>query len=276
MLIRKEVIDRFDVYPDFFRVLEKDEVALKWVFDEAHYAYLEAPFPSLWKEQLFTYLSLFTENKYCVLRHAAFLSGHGYPAGDRDSATMKPAEVREFLLMPLPGFDQYSAHLAYLETVTGVNAWPENDKSFDDAMFFGAVSVFLKDGPYSEYKIKFRKIFGEALYSRLMSLLAFIQSAHFWTEINAEELVIEPDAEELLRQFPELEDTLRERYEAFLRRDRSHGGAVYGSNTQVLLQTLATIEEQPSLEGGEEFDLGYDMALRRVKNIIAAARKLLT
>ena len=276
MLIRKAVKDRLGVYPDFFRVLEKDEVALRWVFDEAHYAYLEAPFPSLWKEKLFTYLSLFTENKYCVLRHAAFLTGHGYPAGDRHSAVMSPADVRDLLLTPLPDFQQYASYLSYLETISRANAWPENDRSFDDAMFFGAVSVFLKDGPYSEFKLKFSRIFGEGLYSRLMSLLAFIQSAHFWTEINAEELTIEPDAEELLRQFPDLQSSLRERYEALLRRDSTHGGAIYGNNTQVLLQTLTTLEQQPTLDGGEEYDLGYDMALRRVRDIISAARKLLT
>ncbi|WP_306253115.1 hypothetical protein [Parvularcula sp. IMCC14364] len=276
ILIRQAVTVRFGLYPDFFRVLEKDEAALKSVFDEAHYAYLDAPFPSLWKEKLFTYLSLFTENKYCVLRHAAFLTGHGYPSGDRDCGTMAQSEVRDFLLQPLPDFSVYASYLEYLEKMPTINAWPEDDSLFEEAVFWGAVSAFLKDGPYSDFKLKFRRILGETFYSRLMSLLAFIQSAHFWAELNAEELSIEPDAEELLRKYPDLELVLRDRYEALLSRDRTHAGAIYGSNTQVLLQTLTTIEQQPALEGGEEYDLGYDMALRRVRGIISAARKLLS
>ena len=48
----------------------------------AQFAYLDNPLPSLLKERLFVYLSLFCEVRYCIARHLGFLVGLGRPAGD--------------------------------------------------------------------------------------------------------------------------------------------------------------------------------------------------
>ena len=82
----QEVEQRFGLLPQFFSPDTAPPALLEplWLF--ARTAYLDNPLPSVFKERLFVHLSRFSEARYCVARHAGFLAGLGYPAGDRAAA----------------------------------------------------------------------------------------------------------------------------------------------------------------------------------------------
>ena len=63
-----------------------DPKIAEYLWGFAQFAYLDNPLPSLFKAQLFVYLSRFCEVCYCITRHVGFLVGLGYPAGRRSAA----------------------------------------------------------------------------------------------------------------------------------------------------------------------------------------------
>src|ERR1700685_3701307 len=100
--LEKRVGERFGVLPNFFRLApETPEIAEKlWGFAQA--AYLDNPLPSVFKERLFVDLSRFCALRYCIARHAGFLIGLGFAAGDKDAHGESVADVVKLLRRPIP------------------------------------------------------------------------------------------------------------------------------------------------------------------------------
>ncbi len=80
--LESRVAARFGVLPNFFRLTTDDPEITENLWGFAQFAYLDNPLPSLLKERLFVYLSLFCEVRYWIARHLGFLVGLGHPAGD--------------------------------------------------------------------------------------------------------------------------------------------------------------------------------------------------
>src|SRR5258705_11897140 len=114
--LESRVAARFGVLPNFFRLTTDDPKITENLWGFAQFAYLDNPLPSLLKERLFVYLSLFCEVRYCIARHVGFLVGLGRPAGDRSSLPETVAQVVLLIRRPLPRGDALEAHLTLLET----------------------------------------------------------------------------------------------------------------------------------------------------------------
>src|SRR5690348_18366798 len=97
-----------------------------WAFAKS--AYLDSPLPSLFKERLFVHLSRFCEVRYCVVRHAGYLIGKGYPAGDARAAPETIEQVIALLSRPVPHAAQLEAVFARLESYSQPAPIPAPDR----------------------------------------------------------------------------------------------------------------------------------------------------
>jgi PAS domain S-box-containing protein len=195
--LESRVAARFGVLPNFFRLTTDDPKITENLWGFAEFAYLDNPLPSLLKERLFVYLSLFCEVRYCIGRHLGFLVGLGRPAGDPECRPQSLDEVLPLLRGDLPFNSDLDQHLALCEGLGMGSFPPEPDSAQERAIFACAAHVFLRTPDASRALHALRCVFdGKSLeYTKL--LLAFIRTAHYWTEIHPE-LFLEDDINQLL------------------------------------------------------------------------------
>src|SRR5580693_10136096 len=113
--LESRVAARFGVLPNFFRLTNDDPKITENLWGFAQFAYLDNPLPSLLKERLFVYLSLFCEVRYCIARHLGFLVGLGRPAGDPECLPQAVGEVLPLLQGVLPFNSDLDQHIALCE-----------------------------------------------------------------------------------------------------------------------------------------------------------------
>lgn len=195
--LESRVAARFGVLPNFFGLTTDDPKITENLWGFAQFAYLDNPLPSLLKERLFVYLSLFCEVRYCIARHLGFLVGLGRPAGDPQCLPQTVDEVLPLLRGDLPFKSDMDQHLALCEGLGMGSFPPEPDSAQERAIFACAAHVFLRTADASRALDALKCVLdGKTLeYTKL--LLAFIRTAHYWTEIHPE-LVLEDDINQLL------------------------------------------------------------------------------
>ena len=189
--------ERFGILPNFFRLTTDDPQLTENLWGFAQFAYLDNPLPSLMKERLFVYLSLFCDVRYCIARHLGFLVGLGRPSGDPHCLPQSVHDVLPLLRGKLPFKSDLDEHLALCEGLGVVSLPPEPDSVQERAIFACAAHVFLRtsDAPRALQALTC-VLDGKMLeYTKL--LLAFIRTAHYWTEIHPE-LTMEDDIRQLL------------------------------------------------------------------------------
>jgi PAS domain S-box-containing protein len=195
--LESTVAARFGVLPNFFRLSTDDPKITENLWGFAQFAYLDNPLPSLLKERLFVYLSLFCEVRYCIARHLGFLVGLGRPAGDAQCLPQSVDDVLPLLLGDLPFGSDLHQHLALCEGMGLGSFPPEPDSAQERAIFACAAHVFLRtpDAPRALHALAC--VFDGKTLEYIKLLLAFIRIAHYWTEIHPE-LVLEDDINQLL------------------------------------------------------------------------------
>lgn len=200
--------ERMGVCPSFFKLASADPAIAEGLFDLAQFAYLDSPIPSAFKEKLFTYLSRFCPVRYCLARHAAFLAGRGYIAGDADSPALSPAAVAQIVSEPLPHKNELPALLKELESLPAAGAeWPEFESRCGILIRVACSEVFLHPQLSTRWTSALRRLLGPQRYEQLMLFMAFVRTAHFWTEVHPE-LRLEDDVETLLAEHEALTRSL--------------------------------------------------------------------
>lgn len=194
----QQVGRRIGLLPNFFRLApETPEITEKmWGFAKA--AYLDNPLPSLFKERLFVHLSRFCPVRYCIARHVGFLAGMGHASGDTNAPIQSAEEIVLLLRRQLPAGDD----LARLLSVYGANKAPLEDlpqsgSDSEEALFAFASHVFLQTPDAYACLKALKTLLGGIRLQYLILLLAFIRSAHYWTQVHPE-LALEEDVKELL------------------------------------------------------------------------------
>ena len=195
--LESRIAARFGVLPNFFRLTTDDPKITENLWGFAQFAYLDNPLPSLLKERLFVYLSRFCSVRYCLARHLGFLLGLGRPAGDPQCLPQSIDEVSSLLFRDLPFESDMDQHLALCEGLGAPYLPLDPDGAKEKAIFACAAHVFLKtpDAPRALRALKC--VFDGKTMEYIKLLLAFIRTAHYWTEIHPE-LVFEDDITQLL------------------------------------------------------------------------------
>jgi PAS domain S-box-containing protein len=196
--LEHRVGERLGVLPNFFRLApETPEITEKlWGF--AQVAYLDNPFPSVFKERLFVYLSRFCAVRYCIARHVGFLVGLGRPAGDKDARTQSIVEIVNLLRRPLPRGPDLELRLSLCAACPApLLEIPSADSQIEDAMFALASHVFLQTTDASACIDALERSLGTVRFQYLLLFLTFVRAAHYWTRVHPE-LQFEDDIQQLL------------------------------------------------------------------------------
>src|SRR6185295_6686778 len=184
-----------------------------WKFAKS--SYLDSPLPPLFKERLFVHLSRFCEIRYCIVRHVGFLIGQGRPAGDADTAPETIEQVVEMLRRPLPEGPALTKVLERLERLSLAGRLPEPRTGSETDLFDALTIMFLSPRDSARAREAVRAAVGGGTFELLVAYLAFVRTAHYWTEMHPE-LSYEPDMANILRDCSELAALLLDKSEAEL------------------------------------------------------------
>lgn len=203
-----QIKHRFGVLPNFFRLApETPEITEKlWEFAQA--AYLDNPLPSVFKERLFVHLSRFCAIRYCIARHVGFLVGLGYPAGDPTAGAQSVADVVQLLQRSFPRGQGLQSRLSLCAACPApIREMPMADTQMEDAIFTLAGHVFLKTGDDRLCLDALARLLGPIRLQYLLLFLAFVRTAHDWTEMHPE-IALEDEINKLLATHEALADCI--------------------------------------------------------------------
>ena len=197
--LQRLITKRLGVLPNFFRTAASAPGLIDRLWDFASSAYFDSPLPSLFKESLFVHLSRFCEVRYCIVRHVGFLIGHGYPAGDPDCPPQTIEQVVALLRRPVPGQTAFADAVNRLLEVEPTTAMPAAETQREADLFDVLSLIFLEPRQSLPARQAVARAFGDASLEMLIAFLAFIRTAHYWTETHPE-LEYEPDMLLLMKE----------------------------------------------------------------------------
>jgi len=208
-----EVISRFGVLPNFFCSAPAAEGLVEELWKFAKSAYLDCALPSLFKERLFVHLSRFCEVRYCIVRHVGFLIGEGHSAGDASALPQTIEQVRTVLRRPLPDADGLSHCFQRLESYGQPVEMPEPETQLEGDLFDALTIMFVEPARSERARRAVTCAFGESRFEILTAFLAFVRTAHYWTETHPT-LPYETDMLAVMAKHDELARLLIDRTEA--------------------------------------------------------------
>ena len=151
--------------------------------------------------------------RYCVVRHVGFLIGEGRPAGDPAALPETIKQVIALLARPARDARALEEALARIEALTGPLNIPAPRTELESDLFDALAIIFLEPRVSERARDAVRCAFGEPTFEILAAYLAFIRTAHYWTETHPE-LAYEPDMAAVMQQHPDLAALLLDQTEA--------------------------------------------------------------
>ena len=202
--LEAEIRTRLGLVPAFFRAPATVEIA-ELLWSQARAAYLDSPIPFAVREMLFIYLSRFCPVPYCAIRHAAFLLRRAGTDRGKPRLGLGAADLLTLLEQPVPDPEEIQGHLKTFAGCTdAMVAWPgDADTRLGRALFRCSVQIFLGGGEADRCHAELRRVLGAEPYQHLIALLAFVRTAHAWTEAHPD-LEFEDDVAALLQAEPGL------------------------------------------------------------------------
>jgi PAS domain S-box-containing protein len=237
----REVSGCFGVMPNFFCSASAATGLIEELWAFAKSAYIDSPLPSVFKERLFVHLSRFCEVRYCIIRHVGFLIGEGRPAGDPKVRPETIEQVITLLQRPVPDANALAAVFARLESYKEARNIPAPGTQAEYDLFDALTVMFLEPRRWERACEAVRRAVGDGTFEILTAFLAFVRTAHYWTETHPK-LAIEPDMLTALEKHDRL---------ARLLYDPSDAECVKAG--EALRQTLAELKDtKASLREGQE------------------------
>ncbi|MGH1574309.1 GAF domain-containing protein [Methylobacterium sp. P31] len=250
-----EVTARFGVLPNFFLSAPAAVGLVEELWAFAKSGYLDNPLPSLFKERLFVHLSRFCEVRYCIVRHVGFLLGEGRPAGDPVATPHTLEQSLALLRRPVPDAAALDQVFTRLEAHAQPGDLPLIETQAEADLFDALTGIFLQPQRSARARDAVRKAIGERYFELLAAFLAFVHTAHYWTETHPE-LAYEPDMLSCMEHHPEL---------AHLLLDATDAEAAKGSAQ--LRQALSGLQQtEGALRRSEAWLVGQKEAFQAAMN----------
>ena len=178
------IAERLGVLPNFFCTATSAPGLIDRLWDFAKSAYLDSPLPSLFKERLFVHLSRFCEVRYCIVRHVGFLIGNGSPAGDPDCPPQTIDQVVALLSRQVPNETTFAEAVQRLGESESTTEMPTAETQREADLFDVLTLIFLEPRESLPARQAVDRAFGGANLEMLIAFLAFIRTAHYWTETH--------------------------------------------------------------------------------------------
>ncbi len=167
--------------------------------------------------------------------------GEGRPAGDPKVNAETVEQVTTLLQRSVPGADALKEVFARLESCEQPRDIPAPETQAEHDLFDALTIMFLEPLRWKRAREAVRRAVGDGTFEILTAFLAFVRTAHYWTETHPE-LAIEPDMLTVLEKHAGLARLLNDPSDA----ERVKGGAV-------LRQTLAELKNaEASLRESQE------------------------
>jgi PAS domain S-box-containing protein len=227
----REVSGCFGIMPNFFCSASAAPGLIEGLWAFAKPAYVYSPLPSLFKERLFVHLSRFCEVRYAIVRHVGLLIGEGRPAGDPKVRPQTIEQVITLLQRPLPDENALAALFARLESHEEPMDIPAPGTQAEYDLLDALTIIFLEPRKWERARQAVQRAVGNGTFEIVTVFLAFVRTAHFWTQTHPE-LAIEPDMLSVLAKHDDLARLLLDPSEA----ERVKAG-------EALRQTLAKLED---------------------------------
>ena len=167
----------------------------------------------------------------------------------------------ELLRRPLPEGPALATILERLERASLGGRLPEPRTESETDLFDALTIMFLAPRGAARARAAVRAAVGDATFELLVAYLAFIRTAHYWTEMHPE-LTYEPDMAEILRGYKELADLLLDTSEAEL----VQGGVRLRETLNQLKRVEVALQES---ESRQAFLLRLGDALRLLVDPVA-------
>lgn len=208
-----QVTTRFGLLPNFFCTGSAAPGLIDELWGFAKSAYLDNPLPSLFKERLFVYLSRFCRVRYCIVRHVGFLLGKGRPAGDRSATPETVMEIIQLLKRPAPDLVNMDEVYVRLNDMSPIAEIPAPRTKSEEDLFDALAIMFVEPGRAAKARSALKNALGNTAFELVTAYLAFIRTAHYWTETHPE-IACEPDMLSLMEEEKELSALLLDTKEA--------------------------------------------------------------
>jgi len=203
LLFKAEVTQRFGVLPNFFCTASSAPGLMENMWAFARSGYLDNPLPALFKERLFVHLSRFCATRYCMVRHVGFLIGEGRPAGDPHVLPQSIEQVLRLLKRPATSPEKFELAFTRLEVQPRSDAIPETETQLERDLFDALTVLFVAPLRAQRARGAITSAFGEMTFELLTAFLAFVRTAHYWTETHPT-LEYEADMVAVMQRHPEL------------------------------------------------------------------------
>jgi hypothetical protein len=211
---QSEVARRFGVLPNFFCTAASAPGLIEELWKFAKSSYLDSPLPPLFKERLFVHLSRFCPVRYCIVRHVGFLMGHGHPAGSAAAIPETVEQVVQLLERPVPDAVGISNAFSRLDA-EWLRELPRPGTSIEGDLFDALTVMFVTPRQSGRARAAVRAAVGDTTFEILAAYLAFVRTAHFWTELHPE-LAFEADCVSMLAAHERLSELVLRGSEADL------------------------------------------------------------
>lgn len=143
----------------------------------------------------------FCDIRYCIVRHLGFLIGEGRPAGD---ACVRPESIEQAIALlsrPVPDASQLEHSLVLLKRLASPVGIPEPEAELEGALFDVLTILFIRPRDADRASFAIAHAVGESTFEILIDFLAFVRTAHYWTETHPT-LGYESDMVALMREHP--------------------------------------------------------------------------
>ena len=167
----EEITRRLGFFPPLFEPAARVPALLRATWSEMKAAYLDAPFPALFKERLFAYLSRFCSTSYLLVAQACALRPLGMSGREILRLLEEPPPAKDVDLGPAPGAS---------------SSWPEPGSEAERGLFRRAVALYRGGAGAGRAREELGRFLGDEGYTRLQALLSFIGLCRSWSESRPE------------------------------------------------------------------------------------------
>ena len=174
--IKAEIELKFGFVPPFFVPASKTPQVLENLWQQTLSAYVNNPFPTLFKEKLSAYLSRFCAVPYCMICHSCSLR----PLG------MRAKEVLELLEATVPNSTDIEKHFSKLAGQSDFSIdCLEPNSQIEESLLYCSMYIALPDCS-EHYRLRLRRVLGTVYYQHLVAFIAYIKTCHVWMEAHPE------------------------------------------------------------------------------------------
>lgn len=205
-----EIAGRLGLVPNLFRCAPAAPEVRQQLWFETLGDFIDNPLPALFKQRLFVYLSRLSPARYCLVRQAGFLTGHGRVAGDADAAPQGREELMALLRYRLPDDVTLQGAFAELQALADAQLQlPDAGSALEQALFIVCAALYPDAQQASPARDALYHALGRQWSEQLFQLIGHAAKIHFWVRLHPE-IAIEPDMRAVLDADPELSRLLLE------------------------------------------------------------------